>query len=52
VDHEILTPRELAAYVKVKPLTIYRAARAWQIPAAGFRGRWRFRKRLIDEMFE
>lgn len=47
--HSVLTVREVAAYLGVAPVTVYRAASNGVIPGA-FRinGRWRFRMEQID----
>lgn len=49
---EILTVRELAEYLKVKPGTIYRMAAAGQIPGFKVGGSWRFRRGEIDAWTE
>ena len=45
---EILTVREVAEYLKVKPGTIYRMAAAGEMPGFKVGGSWRFRKSEID----
>ncbi len=40
-----LTPDEAAAYLRVCRTTVYRLARAGQIPAVRVGGQWRFHKR-------
>jgi excisionase family DNA binding protein len=46
-----MTLEEVAAYLKLKPQTIYTWAQEKKIPAAKLGKEWRFRKSLIDEWF-
>lgn len=46
-----MTLEEVAAYLKVKPQTIYTWAQEKKIPAAKLGKEWRFRKSIIDEWF-
>jgi excisionase family DNA binding protein len=46
-----MTLEEVAAYLKVKPQTIYTWAQEERIPAAKLGKEWRFRKSIIDEWF-
>ena len=48
---DIMTLEEVAAYLKLKPQTIYTWAQEKRIPAAKLGKEWRFRKSLIDEWF-
>lgn len=48
---DIMTLEEVAAYLKLKPQTIYTWAQEKKIPAAKIGKEWRFRKSLIDEWF-
>lgn len=48
---DMMTLEEVAAYLKVKPQTIYTWAQEKKIPAAKLGKEWRFRKSLIDEWF-
>ncbi len=48
---DIMTLEEVAAYLKLKPQTIYTWAQEKKIPAAKLGKEWRFRKSLIDEWF-
>jgi excisionase family DNA binding protein len=45
---EIMTVNELAEYLKVTPSTIYRLAKAGEIPAVRVGRSWRFKRELID----
>lgn len=47
-DHEILTIKEMADYLKVTERTIYRLAAGKQIPAFKVGGSWRFSRVEID----
>ncbi|UCC45599.1 MAG: helix-turn-helix domain-containing protein [Candidatus Zixiibacteriota bacterium] len=54
VDHvktDIMTLEEVAAYLKLKPQTIYTWAQEKRIPAAKLGKEWRFRKSILDEWF-
>jgi len=46
-----MTLEEVAAYLKVRPQTIYTWAQERRIPAAKLGKEWRFKKSLIDEWF-
>jgi excisionase family DNA binding protein len=47
-DDEIMTLEEVAAYLKLKPQTIYTWAQEKKIPAAKLGKEWRFKKSIID----
>ncbi len=49
--NDIMTLEEVAAYLKLKPQTIYTWAQEKEIPAAKIGKEWRFRKSIIDEWF-
>ena len=51
MDTDVMTLEEVAAYLKVKPQTIYTWAQEKKIPAAKLGKEWRFRKSIIDEWF-
>jgi excisionase family DNA binding protein len=42
---------EVAAYLRLKPQTIYTWAQDKKIPAAKLGKEWRFKKSMIDEWF-
>ena len=48
---DIMTLEEVAAYLKLKPQTIYTWAQEKKIPAAKLGKEWRFRKSIIDEWY-
>jgi len=51
VKTDIMTLEEVAAYLKLKPQTIYTWAQEKKIPAAKIGKEWRFRKSIIDEWY-
>ena len=46
-----MTLEEVAAYLRVKPQTIYTWAQDKKIPAAKLGREWRFKKSIIDAWF-
>ena len=46
---EILTPKEVAQYLKMSVLTIYKHAKQGTIPGFRIGNSWRFDKKKIDE---
>lgn len=49
MDTDIMTVREVAAYLKLTEKTAYRLASDKKIPAFKVGGSWRFRKTDLDE---
>lgn len=49
VEGDIMTLEEVAAYLKLKPQTIYAWAQEKKIPAVKLGKEWRFRRSIIDE---
>lgn len=49
LSDEIMTVKDLAAYLKMTTATIYKLARKGEIPAAKVASEWRFQKELIDK---
>ncbi len=49
---DIMTLEEVAAYLKLKPQTIYTWAQTKKIPAAKIGKEWRFKRSIIDEWFD
>jgi len=47
-ENEIMTLEEVAAYLKLKPQTIYTWAQEKRIPAAKLGKEWRFKRSIID----
>ncbi|MBN2613115.1 MAG: helix-turn-helix domain-containing protein [Bacteroidales bacterium] len=50
-NDEIMTLEEVAAYLRVKPQTIYKWAQENRIPAAKLGKEWRFKKSMVDKWF-
>ncbi len=46
---DILTVKELAEYLKMKPVTIYKLSKQGKIPAFRVASSWRYKKELIDK---
>jgi excisionase family DNA binding protein len=46
---EIMTVKDVAVYLKMKPVTIYKLAKQGRIPAFRVASFWRFKKDLIDK---
>ncbi len=49
MSDEILTIKEVAAYLKVNERTVYRLAAGKKIPAFKVGNAWRFRKEEVDQ---
>jgi len=47
-NDEIMTIEEVAAYLKLKPQTIYKWAQDGEIPAIRIVKEWRFKKSILD----
>jgi excisionase family DNA binding protein len=48
----VFTVRELAMYLRMKPLTIYKHASAGKLPGFKVGSHWRFKKDTIDRWIE
>lgn len=44
----VMTVRELAGYLRMKPVTIYKHAQEGKIPAFKVGSTWRFKRKTID----
>ncbi len=51
-ENEIMTLEEVAAYLRLKPQTIYKWAQEKRIPAAKLGKEWRFRRSIIDRWLD
>jgi excisionase family DNA binding protein len=51
-EHEILTLEEVAAYLRLKPQTIYKWAQEKRIPAVKLGKEWRFRRSILDRWLD
>ena len=47
---QMLTAQELAEYLKLTKVTIYKYANEGKIPGTKIGSRWRFNKDMIDEL--
>jgi excisionase family DNA binding protein len=47
---EIMTPKEVASYLKMSVLTVYKHAKQGTIPGFRVGNSWRFDKKKIDEV--
>ena len=47
-DSDMMTVHELARYLRMKPVTIYKHAQTGRIPAFKVGATWRFKKETID----
>ncbi len=52
MSDDIMTLEEVAAYLRLKPQTIYTWAQEGKIPAAKLGNQWRFKKSVIDRWFD
>ena len=53
VDVEnVFTVQELARYLRMKPLTIYKHASTGKLPGFKVGSHWRFKKRTIDRWIQ
>ena len=50
-ENDIMTLEEIAAYLRLKPQTIYLWAQEKKIPAAKLGKEWRFRRSVVDKWF-
>ena len=48
----VFTVQELAKYLRMKPLTIYKHASAGKLPGFKVGSHWRFKKKTIDRWIE
>ncbi len=52
MQDDILSVDELAKYLKLKPVTLYKLLRQGKVPGFKVGGTWRFRRATIDEWIE
>ena len=48
----VFTVQELASYLRMKPLTIYKHASSGKLPGFKVGSHWRFKRRSIDDWIE
>lgn len=46
---QIMTLKEVAKYLGVHEMTVYRLLKAGKLPATKVGGQWRFKKELLDK---
>ena len=49
---DVFTVRELAKYLRMRPLTIYKHASSGKLPGFKIGSHWRFKKKTIDSWIE
>ena len=49
---EIMTLREVARYLGLHVMTVYKLTREGRVPAAKIGGQWRFKRDVLDEWLE
>jgi excisionase family DNA binding protein len=49
MKQNMMTVRELAKYLKMKPVTIYKHAQTGKLPAFKIGASWRFKRNTIDK---
>jgi excisionase family DNA binding protein len=47
-DENVFTVQELATYLRMRPVTIYKHAKTGKLPAFKVGANWRFKKTTID----
>ena len=52
MNGEILTIKDVAGFLKVKPVTIYKLLSLKKIPGVKISGAWRFQSNLIKEWID
>ncbi len=48
---QIMTLKEVAKYLGLHPISIYRLIKTSDIPAMKIGGQWRFKKEVLDDWF-
>ena len=49
-DKNVFTVNELASYLRMKPITIYKHVAGGKLPGFKVGSHWRFKKRTIDRI--
>ena len=52
MDANVFTVQEVAKYLRMQPITIYKLSEEGKIPAFKIGNRWRFKKTTIDKWIE
>ena len=50
--HNIMTLREVAGYLGLHVMTVYKLTREGRVPAAKIGGQWRFKRDVLDQWLE
>ena len=50
--HQIMTLQEVAQYLGLHVMTVYKLTREGRVPAAKIGGQWRFKRDVLDEWLE
>ena len=51
-DSQVMTLREVAGYLGLHVMTVYKLTREGRIPSAKIGGQWRFKRNVLDEWLE
>ena len=51
-NQEIMTLREVAKYLGLHIMTVYKLTREGRVPAAKIGGQWRFKRNVLNEWLE
>ena len=51
-NEQIMTLREVAQYLGLHAMTVYKLTREGRVPAAKIGGQWRFKRDVLDEWLE
>ncbi|PIQ83218.1 MAG: DNA-binding protein [Candidatus Omnitrophica bacterium CG11_big_fil_rev_8_21_14_0_20_63_9] len=51
-NESIMTLREVAQYLGLHVMTVYKLTREGRVPAAKIGGQWRFKRDVLDEWLE
>lgn len=49
---DVMTINEVAEFLQIRPRTAYRLVGEGKIPGVKIGGQWRFKKEIIEKMFE
>ncbi|HEX9780107.1 MAG TPA: helix-turn-helix domain-containing protein [bacterium] len=49
---DIMTLREVASYLGLHVMTVYKLTREGRVPAAKIGGQWRFKRDVLDQWLE
>ena len=51
-NDDIMTLKEVAKYLGLHVMTVYKLTREGRVPAAKIGGQWRFKRNVLDEWLE